>query len=78
MFVARGVLNDHQRGKSEYDGDHFCDQYYGHNGRTGGGLLILKNWKSEDAQVIDVVQGLKVPSGTNQGMALSDGTREAG
>ena len=55
LFVARGVLNDHKRRKSEYDGDHFCDQYYGHNGRRGGGLLILKNWKSEDAEVVDVL-----------------------
>ncbi len=74
LFVARGVLNDHSGRKSEYDGDHFCDQYYGHNGKTGGGLFILKNWKSENAEVVDVVKGLKVPSGTNEGMALSGGT----
>lgn len=74
LFVARGVLNDHQVGKSEYDGDHFCDQYYGHNGKTGGGLFILKGWKSGHPQVIDVVQGLVVPSGANQGMAMSEGT----
>ncbi len=74
LFVARGVLNDHKSGKSEYDGDHFCDQYYGHNGRTGGGLLILKNWKSENAEVIDVVEGLQVPSGSNEGMQMSEGT----
>ena len=74
LFVARGVLNDHAGGKSEYDGDHFCDQYYGHNGRTGGGLFILKNWKSENAQVIDVVEGLTVPDGLNENMLLSDGT----
>jgi hypothetical protein len=74
LFVSRGVLNDHQQRKNEYDGDHFCDQYYGHNGRTGGGLLIIKNWKSEDAKAVDVVAGLKVPSGTNAGMPMSEGT----
>ena len=74
LFVSRGVLNDHQPRKSEYDGDHFCDQYYGHNGRKGGGLFILKNWKSADARVVDVVAGLKVPGGTNEGMPLSEGT----
>jgi len=74
LFVSRGVLNDHKRGKSEYDGDHFCDQHYGHNGRRGGGLLILDDWKSKNAKVIDVVEGLKVPSGTNEGMRLSAGT----
>jgi hypothetical protein len=74
LFIARGVLNDHKRGKSEYDGDHFCDQYYGHNGREGGGLMILDNWTSEGAEVFDVVEGLKVPPGTNEGMPLSEGT----
>jgi len=74
LFVARGVLNDQQRGKSEYDGDHFCDQYYGHNGRKGGGLFILKNYKSDTPEVIDVVKGLTVPSGANKGMPMSDGT----
>ena len=76
LFVSRGVKNDRQRGvehKVEYDGDHFCDQYYGHNGRKGGGLFILKNWKSRNAKVVDVVRGLKVPTGTNQGMLLNDG-----
>ncbi len=74
LFVSRGVLNDASTRKSEYDGDHFCDQYYGHNGRKGGGLFILKNWKSAKAEVIDVVKGLNVPTGTNEGMPMSDGT----
>ncbi len=74
LFVARGVINDHARGKSEYDGDHFCDQYYGHNGRKGGGIFILKNLKSDAPEVINVLEGLKVPSGTNKGMQISEGT----
>ncbi len=74
LFVSRGVLNDHKRGKSEYDGDHFCDQYYGHNGRKGGGLMILDGWKTDKAKVYDVVEGLKVPPGTNEGMLMSEGT----
>ncbi|MCX6997445.1 MAG: NPCBM/NEW2 domain-containing protein, partial [Kiritimatiellaeota bacterium] len=32
LFIERGIL-----GGSEYDGKHCCDQYYGHNGRPGGG-----------------------------------------
>ncbi|NWK55636.1 hypothetical protein HW115_08435 [Verrucomicrobiaceae bacterium N1E253] len=74
LFVARGVLNDHAKRKREIDGDHFCDQYYGHNAKTGGGLFIIKNWKSEDAEIIDVVAGLEVPSGTNKGRLMSEGT----
>jgi len=74
MFVARGVLNDQAKGKSEYDGDHFCDQYYGHNGRKDGGLFILKDFKSDNPKLINVVEGLKVPSGSNEGMQMSEGT----
>ena len=74
LFVARGVLNDGQRGKSEYNGDHFCDQYYGHNGRKGGGLYILKRFKSDSPEVVNVVRGLTIPSGTNKGMPISEGT----
>jgi len=73
LFVSRGVLNDGEGGKSEYNGDHFCDQYYGHNGRKGGGLFIVRNVKSDAPKVIDVVAGLKVPSGTNQGKVMSEG-----
>ena len=74
LFVARGVLNDHKRGKSEYDGDHFCDQYYGHNGMKGGGLYIIKKFKSDAPEIVNVVKGLKVPSGMNKGMPISEGT----
>jgi hypothetical protein len=73
LFVSRGVLNDKASRKVEYDGDHFCDQYYGHNARKGGGLFIMKNWKSKDAEIMDVVKGLKVPSGANKGQLMSEG-----
>jgi len=74
MFVARGVLNDASKRKSEYDGDHFCDQYYGHNGRKGGGLFVLKNYRTDAPTLVNVVEGLKVPSGTNKGQLMSEGT----
>ncbi len=74
MFVARGVVNDGAGGKSEYDGDHFCDQYYGHNGRQGGGLFIIQDFKSNHPQLINVVEGLQVPSGSNAGLPMSAGT----
>ena len=74
LFVSRGVLNDASKRKSEYDGDHFCDQYYGHNGRTGGGLFILKNYKTDAPKLVNVVDGLKVPSGTNKGKLMEEGT----
>ena len=74
LFVSRGVLNDASTRKSEYDGDHFCDQYYGHNGRTGGGLFILKNYKTDAPKLVNVVKGLEVPSGTNKGKLMEEGT----
>ncbi|MDP7287707.1 MAG: hypothetical protein QGH94_06920, partial [Phycisphaerae bacterium] len=74
MFVARGVLNDASKRKSEYDGDHFCDQYYGHNGRKGGGLFILKNYRTDAPKLVNVMSGLKVPTGTNKGKLMAEGT----
>jgi len=73
LFVARGVRNDAALRKSEYDGDHFCDQYYGHNGRPEGNLYILKNFKSDRPELVEIVKGLTVPSGSNQGMPMSEG-----
>ena len=74
LFVSRGVRDDHRKRKSEYNGDHFCDQYFGHNGQPGGGLFILKNWKSDKPKLVDITKGLKVPSGMNKGQLLNDGT----
>jgi hypothetical protein len=74
LFLARGVLNDHKERKSEYDGDHFCDQYYGHNGRKDGGIFIVKDFKSDHPEIIELAKGLRVPGGTNQGALLSEGT----
>jgi hypothetical protein len=70
VFVERGIL-----GGSEYNGSHFCDEYFGHNGRKGGGLFLLKNFQSPNPEKVDIVAGLKVPAGkTNAGQTLSSGT----
>jgi hypothetical protein len=82
IFIERGILsypnpNDADTSKyhNEADGFHFCDQNFGHNGRTGGGLFILKDFQSSNPQKVDVVAGLKVPTGkTNAGQTLSSGT----
>ena len=40
IFIERGIRTP----GSEIDGDHMCDQYFGHNARLGGGMYILKNF----------------------------------
>jgi hypothetical protein len=79
LFVERGIRsypNPYDTGgtHNEADGFHFCDEYFGHNGRTGGGLFILKDFQGTKEKV-DVVAGLKVPAGmVNAGQTLSSGT----
>jgi hypothetical protein len=68
LFVERGIV-----GGSEYNGFHFCDEYFGHNGKLGGGLFLLKNFQTKPERV-DIVAGLKVASGVNAGQTLSSGT----
>jgi hypothetical protein len=69
IFIERGILVP----GSEIDGDHMCDQYYGHNARTGGGMFILKNFATSP-QKVNIMNGLTVPDGTNKGKQMSSGT----
>lgn len=69
IFIERGILVP----GSEIDGDHMCDQYYGHNARTGGGMFILKNFATTP-QKVSIMNGLNVPNGTNKGKAMASGT----
>jgi cytochrome c553 len=69
LFVERDII-----GGDYYNGELAMDQCFGHNARKGGGLYLLKNFKAEAPELIDVVRGLAVPSGTNTGMPLSEGT----
>jgi hypothetical protein len=78
IFVERGILAANASNTwmhDEYNGFHFCDEYFGHNGKTGGGLFMLKNFQSSNPTKVDIVAGLKVPAGkTNAGQLLSTGT----
>jgi hypothetical protein len=69
IFIERGILTP----GTEYDGEHMCDQFFGHNGRTGGGLFILKNFATSP-QKVNIMNGVTVPSGTNKGKLMSAGT----
>ncbi len=69
LFIERGIVGP----GNEYDGEHMCDQYFGHNGRTGGGLFILKNFAT-NPQKVNIMNGVTVPSGTNKGKLMTSGT----
>jgi hypothetical protein len=69
VFIERGIIGPGE----EIDGDHMCDQYYGHNCRTGGGMFILKNFAT-DPRKVDIMDGLAVPSGLNRGKSMTGGT----
>ncbi|HEX2958347.1 MAG TPA: hypothetical protein VHO70_16045 [Chitinispirillaceae bacterium] len=69
LFIERGIVGP----GNEIDGEHMCDQYFGHNARTGGGMFILKNFAS-NSQKVNIMNGVTVPSGTNKGKLMSSGT----
>jgi hypothetical protein len=72
LFIERGVLATGYH--DEYNGDHCCDQYYGHNGKAGGGLYILKNPFSGSPQKINILQNATVQSGLMAGKSLNGGS----
>jgi hypothetical protein len=69
LFIERGIVGP----GNEYDGEHMCDQYFGHNGRIGGGMFILKNF-ANNPQKVNIMNGVTVPSGTNKGNLMTSGT----
>jgi hypothetical protein len=73
LFVVHGVLGGPVGTKSEYDGEHFCDQYYGHNGRPGG-LYILNNPFSASPTVVNVVENSLVENGALLGQKITGGS----
>ena len=70
LFVTRTI----RQAGDEAAGDHMCDQYYGHNGKSGGRLCILKNAFSANPTLIDVVQDAKVQNGRLAGQSLMGGS----
>lgn len=79
MFIERDILATAPGYKPTtkegpyYDGVQAMDQCFGHNARKGGGLYLLKRWRSDSSERVNLVAGLRVPSGTNCGMLLSEG-----
>jgi hypothetical protein len=73
LFVVHGVRGGPVGVKSEKDGEHFCDQYYGHNGRPGG-LYILNDPFSQNPTLADVVASSTVANGAWQGQHITGGS----
>ncbi|MBF0430850.1 MAG: hypothetical protein HQK83_06195 [Fibrobacteria bacterium] len=57
----------------DYDGQHMVDQQYGHNGMPSSEMCILKNFKSDNPTLVEVLEGVKCPPGLSGGMNMSDG-----
>lgn len=43
--------------------NHMCDQYYGWNVRNGGGIYILRDFKSDNPTLVNVLENSKVQNG---------------
>ena len=69
LFIERGIL-----GGGEYDGSHCCDQYYGHNGKPGGGLYVLQNAFTDKPVKVDLLAGKIVSKGFMAGKSLTGGS----
>jgi hypothetical protein len=52
---------------------HMCDQYYGWNARSGGGLYILRDFKTDSPTLINVVENSTVENGRLQGQRITGG-----
>jgi hypothetical protein len=69
IFVERDII-----GGSADGGVSAMEFPYGHNAVKGGGMYIIRNFKSDNPDVADLVEGLRIPFGTHEGMLLSEGT----
>ena len=51
LFIKR-----HPNGEDESGGNHMCDQFFGYNGRPGGGLFILENAFTDRAEAKNILE----------------------
>ncbi len=65
LFIKR-----HFNPEPEKEGNHMCDQFFGFHGRAGGGLFVLRNAFGKNPEVVNVLEGLTVEQGRNQGRTL--------
>ena len=72
LFVERACI-----GKGSEQGAHQVMQYYGYTQRYGGGLYMVKNFKSANPTVVNVLENSTVKEGRMQGMKLAGGAFHA-
>jgi hypothetical protein len=72
LFIERGIIATGYH--DEINGDHSCDEYFGHNGKAGGGLYILKNPFSGSPEKINILQNSIVQKGFMAGKSLNGGS----
>ena len=68
LFIARGV----NYGTTK-DGDHMITAYYGFNGLKGGGLYLLRDFKSPRPQIVSLLAHSVAENGPFQGRSLPSG-----
>jgi len=76
LFVAHGVAGGARktgpRGTNDAMGQHFATQYFGFNALPGGGLYVVRDFKTRP-QVRNVLQESRVQRGRLQGQRLEPG-----
>jgi len=76
LFVARGNYQGSRktgpRVTADAYGQHFATQYYGFNSIPGGGLFIVRRFKTQP-EVVDVVRDSVVQNGRLRGQKLDHG-----
>lgn len=75
LCVARGSFEGSIRSNpitTDYQGGHFTTQFFGFNALPGGGLYIVKNWKT-DPTVINVLENSMIQNGRLKGRKLDHG-----
>ena len=75
LFAARGTFEGSVRSNpktSDEHGGHFVTQYFGFNALPGGGLYLLRNFKTEP-EIVNILEDSVVQNGRLKGRKLDHG-----
>jgi len=68
VFIERRCV-----GGTNWDGYHMATASFGHTQRSGGGLYVVRNFKSDRPEVVNVLAGATVGRGKLKGRSLAGG-----